>query len=256
MKNRVLKIGLLALFYLLLGALVSLGFTWWSVKLHESTYTHSWIKLLGFPYFDQFANPSTTGRHLSEPNEFGGQWVVNGRINKRGELFQLQYDAGVYRDGLERPAHSGLIPEWSRVHSSPSVEEVDGQVFILEQVGGWPFRSWRGDLHKDSRMPGIVTLNSIPDTYRFVNPAWRDVVVFPYEPIFPGVFYNASIFGVIAYVALRLWRSVHGRVRDALRVQDLRCPECRYNCRGLTVCPECGYELGPDHPAIKQSQNP
>ena len=251
MRKRLVQVGLVSVLFLILGTFVSLGFTWWSVKFHESRWTQGWIRLLSFPYFDQQANPSTTGRYLGEANADGDSWVINGRRNKRHALFQFQYEASDYRTGMERALVPGIVPEWSRVGAVPTREEAKWNMFRIEQIGGWPFTAWRGDWSIDTRSPTGQTFNSLPDIQSGGSFAWRDFVIYPYEPVFPGVIYNASIFGVFLYLGWRGLVLIYTRVRAAMRVEDLRCPDCGYNCYQLEMCPECGHRLAKNHPAMR-----
>ena len=249
-RHLVFRFGALLTLYFVCGVVLSLGQTWWAVKFHESQWTQGWIRILAFPYFDQHANPSTTGRYLGESNTDGDSWVINGRRNKRHNLFQFHYEATSYRNGMERNLVPGIVPEWSRVPASPTKGEVLGRVFRLEQIGGWPFIAWRGDWSIDMRSVSAQTWNCFPDGPVFGSPAWRDLVVYPFEPVFPGVIYNGVIYGFSLFL---LWTGIKigfREVRERCRVQDLRCPKCGYNCIDLTVCPECGHELGPDHLAV------
>lgn len=250
-RMRVFKSGVGILLFFVCGVILSLGLTWWSVKFHESTRTHGWMKVLGIPYFDQYTDPSTTGRYLGEPNSDGDSWVINGRRNARHNLFQFHYKATSYRNGMERNLVPGIVPEWSRVAASPTKEEVRGRVFRLEQIGGWPFIAWRGDWSIDMQSASAQTWNSFPDGPVYGSPAWRDLVVYPFEPVFPGVLYNGVIFGFSLFLFWTGGKIGFREVRERCRVQDLRCPSCGYNCIDLMVCPECGHELGPDHPAVQ-----
>lgn len=251
-RVRVFKIGLRVALYFLCGVALSLGLTWWSIKFHESRRTQGVVAgILGFPYFE-IGTPSTTGRYLGEPNADGDSWVINGRRNRRHKLFQVHFEATDYRNGMERVIVDGVIPEWSRVPAAPTKDEVRGRVFRLEQIGGWPFTAWRGDWSMDIRSVSARTMNCIPDGRAAGSLAWRDLVVYPYGPVFPGVIYNGLIYGLLLFL---LWTGTKigvREVRERCRVQDLRCPKCKYNCTGLTVCPECGHELGPEHLARQQ----
>ncbi len=233
------------------GLAVSLGFTWWSVKFHESQRTQGWIKLLGFPYFDQYADPSMTERFVGQPNASGDAWVIVGRRNKQHRVFQVYFEASQYRNGMEEPLEPGVLPDWIRTPPTPTKEEMAAGVIRFEQVGGWPLRSWRGDWQIDNRSVSGRSLNSFPDSPVYGSLAFRDVVLYPFEPIFPGVILNAILFGACTFLFWVAGKMAFVRIREYTRVRDLRCPNCKYNCTGLKVCPECGHELGSDHLAVK-----
>lgn len=66
-------------------------------------------------------------------------------------------------------------------------------------------------------------------------------------PLYPAVALMSAraLFGAKAMFFPSLNASRRKQLHDVLAAQDVKCPECRYNLRGLTTinCPECNTEL-------------
>lgn len=223
--------------WLLIGLVCSLLHTWFMLN-YENRYSTGWLKMFSQPYL--IVDQSTTHWMIGESNADGDHWDILGVYNFNHRIHQVRYKVhyGGYT-GLERAIKPGIIPSWSMVTSVPSSEDVAERLAIIEQLNGWPFPAWRGEARMTSQ--GIQYIRSIPAHEPMLGRAgWKGLVLFPYEPVFPGVVLNAGFFaGVLAAFAWVVRHYARRYIRWERKGVGL-CPKCAYNTRGLTTCPECG----------------
>ncbi|MEX0876880.1 MAG: hypothetical protein WD114_05425 [Phycisphaerales bacterium] len=184
--------------------------------------------------------PSTTGWMLGEPNTNGERWGIMGIRASDGRIYQIRHDM-LYRGqtGVEREIRPGVMPDWSRIAPAPTPDQAQRYEQVIEQLNGWPFLAWRGEARRDRR--------GLSPTYSFAFPgsgsagmnSWDELVLFPYEPVFPGVLINAAIFGGSAYAVVWVIRHYGRRYRRWARHSKGLCQSCGYKIQGLPTCPEC-----------------
>ena len=246
MGRRSFRICLVIVLFLVLGFIATLLQTWFAVNFFENRYARGWAHVLRFVSF-RVADPSSTGWMLGEPTPDEECWRVLVTRDHSGRFYQIRYRLwGAGFDNGERALNPSLIPDWTRVEPLPSPQEVRGLTQILEQRNGWAFPAWRGEGRQNRR--GGVT------EYKYCLPIsptgflgdWEQLIVIPYEPVFPGVLYNTAIFGLGFFLIVFVFKYYRRRFVRWSRLSQLRCPNCKYNIRGLSTCPECGEKIDPE----------
>jgi hypothetical protein len=134
---------------------------------------------------------------------------------------------------------SSLIPKWSRGHRPPT--DLPYGRNVTEIGAGFPFVSLRGEWHSDGRSgDGAAVVGSLV----FVDQRVRDYpVIFPLIPIWMGFAMNTLVWSLILAGGVYVIRNQLFRFRSCRREIAGLCPNCAYDTRGLTTCPECGEEL-------------
>ncbi|MFG0246689.1 MAG: hypothetical protein ACF8MF_11645 [Phycisphaerales bacterium JB052] len=246
MARRSVRISLVVVLFLVLGFIGTLLQTWFAVNFFENRYARGWAHVLRFASF-RVADPSSTGWMLGEPTPNWKCWRVLVTRDHAGRFYQIRYrlwDAGV--DNGERDLRPGMIPDWTRIKPVPSPAEVRGLTQILEQRNGWPFPAWRGEV-RQNRRGGVAEYSyCLPISPTGFLGDWEQLIVIPYEPIFPGVLYNAAIFGSGFFLIVFVFKHYRRRFVRWSRLSQLECPSCKYSIRGLSTCPECGEEIDPE----------
>ncbi len=234
------RLFLVLLVYLGLGSALSLSQTWWSIYFYENVRTSYWRpRVLQYPYMQGGYDPSTTGLMLGKPNGNDDAWVILGIENRDGRVFQVRrYISGDI--GINRNIEPGSIPKWSRAFLPPTQNEVEQRVHIHEQMNGWPFLAWRGEYVTNGNFLASEQTNCIPDDRSVGMNAWHGLILFPYGPVFPGILYNAIIFGGILFITVRIIKHTRRRITEHVRLSRHQCTKCKYNITGLATCPECG----------------
>jgi hypothetical protein len=228
--------------FLIVGAAISLAQTWWSVHFHESHRTQGLIKLLGFPYIAN-SGRSHSGWMVGPFDEHGNRWRIRVELNQSRAAFQVRYEAIPFGDGSERDITPDQLPGWTRTPDTPTSPQTRGRLKIVEQVGGWPFRAWRGEYRIDGALTSPRCIACFPDRRQVWLGSWTDVTLYPYQPIFPGVIFNALIYAGVLFVVIQSTRHYARRYRRWSRLSRALCPNCNYDIRGLHTCPECGQQL-------------
>ncbi len=227
----------------LLGLALQLVFVFWSVYFHESRRTPWVLKLLlGFPYIAA-SDRSNSGWMLGPTDEHGNRWRIRVDRNQRGDPFQIRFDSIAFGDGSERSVTPAELPAWSRVTDFPTSSQSRGGLKIVEQVGGWPFRAWRAEYRVDGALAAPRCIMCLPDQRGVWLGSWMEVTLYPYGPMFPGVISNTLIHGTTLYIVFRVTRHYGRRYRRWSRLARGRCPNCAYDIRGQSACPECGRRL-------------
>ncbi len=231
------------LWYLILGLVLSLAHTWVTLNFFDNGHARGPARLISARYWFG-ANRSTTGRMIGDPNEDGIGWDIIGVRNSNHRVFQIRHQINIRGyTGVERDFKPGSIPTWTRVDSIPSIQESKNGVRIIEQLNGWPFLAWRGEARMDRLGGGAQFYWCIPSTKAGGTTAWDHLILFPFEPVFPGVLYNAIFFGGISFVCVRIGKHTRNRIRVAYRQSQNKCTRCAYDITDLDTCPECGQVI-------------
>lgn len=232
--------------YTALGCIVSLCTTWLGIEIYCNSYSNTWFRFLpigGGNPLDQ----RTTGWYLGPKNSVGDQWKIMGVFDPDGVIYQIRHESTHYGlQGIEREYKPGVIPEWTRVDPMITHEQERRYERVIEQLHGWPFFAWRGEARQDRSGYGTHYTTCYPGSKDTGLTAWRSLVIYPYGLVFPGVLYNAIFFGGVFFVVVQLVRHYTRRYIRWDRSNNNKCPNCAYNTRGLTVCPECGESLRSD----------
>ena len=232
------------LLYLLLGIVISLLFTW-VVSLDGFRFAPGFAQRLSSSYW-MGSSTTNTGWMIGEPNADSVPWSIKGVRDGKHRVYQIRYEIN-YRGytGVEKDFSPESIPGWTRVSPIPMIEESKSYTRVIEQLNGWPFLAWRGEARIDRLGRGAQYTWCFPSTKQASLTAWDSLVLLPYEPVFPGVFYNAIFFGGILFITVRVIKHTRRRLTDAVRIHRQQCTKCKYNIAGLTTCPECGQPVIP-----------
>jgi len=220
---------------------MSLMQTWVALNFFENRYAHGWGWFFSSAVWGS-TDPSTTGWMIGEPNETGVTWDVLGVRNTDHRVYQIRHEINTRgHTGVERIFKAESIPSWTRIASVPSIEDAQLGVHVIEQLNGWPFLAWRGEARWNST--GLVYRKCFPSTKSMGWAFWKSLVLFPYEPVFPGVLYNSLFFGGILFITVRIIKHTRRRITEAVRLSRHQCTKCKYDITGLTTCPECGQPV-------------
>ena len=127
------------------------------------------------------------------------------------------------------------LPSWSRANSRPNMEKFGDRVY--EVAAGWPVVSWSGEMREDN----IHNEISFWFCWRIQNGNKTDFpLLIPFKPVFVGFVFDASVWGVMAWMIFNIVSSSHSYLLCSLRRRKGLCPTCAYNITDLTTCPECG----------------
>ncbi|MEZ6164787.1 MAG: hypothetical protein R3B67_10160 [Phycisphaerales bacterium] len=201
MKVKIVQVGA----WLCIGALVSLIQTWWVIHFYENTIDSALRPaLLRYPYtrpYDSWRSSWVVVDHGGEP------LLVRVNRNRNGRVFQVRSSLMIQPDP-DQSRNRFELPDWSL----PARDSADfpgrAEEIVLEQANGWPFIAWKGEYMYDMDAYASRWSWSMPDDWQEGLDAYQHVILFPYRPIFPGVFYNALLYGVGAWLGLRGCRMV------------------------------------------------
>jgi len=247
---------LLVLFFLL-GVPLSLLHSWVAIAVFETSHGTGWTRSINRNTFGMALSSHTVG--FVNIDGLGPQWYVQRREDWNGSVFQVQYKYHwAYPKGSERlEIDPATLPEWSvlaDLHQVPTMYS-DGFGRTIEQSGGWPFRSWYGRYTDSATLDKPERVTCIPESTIVGAGSWDDFVIFPYDPVFPGVIYNAAFFGwgllLFGGAAFHFAR----KLKRYRRILNRRCANCNYDVRTLDACPECG-EPRPARYRPPRSQQP
>lgn len=148
-------------------------------------------------------------------------------------------DYGTVRTYQEVESSSGVGFEYRAITTLRGVSGEGGREVLLETLeleAGWPVRTWRGTRAgangpSDGWLWSPSWTERLHINFAFVGderPLYRGLPLWP--RIGPLIALSAPFAAWPAYLIIR-------RLRRTRRQQ---CPECGYDARGLSACPECG----------------
>lgn len=230
----------------LFGAIISLLQTWGVIYLFRSSEL-SPFRLKHSPYFSSNGLEITTTPWMSV-TDGDRQLFVRARVQSGGYVFEVT-STEIPQDVNESfPVIS--IPNWSFTASNSHNQSVFGNeagVFTKEQAGGWPFVAWKGEYYYDIDQMISASNWCFSDNDADALHVYFDGVIFPFRPLFPGVMFNAAIFGMCVYVTQMAVRVASRQIKTKLREYKKLCPTCAYDIQNLPTCPECGEHIGTKH---------
>lgn len=225
--------------WLLIGLVCSLFHTWAIIWIYHNPATPSWQRhTLSFPYFGWQDKPVSGWIRLvdGDPRD---RVFAQVKYTLDHEPFQVWYMGARGETGVEFKDKEELIPRWAFEPTELGQIVTPGDRWLI-QSNGWPFRAWIGYAHSDAWYNKISHKNALPNDRSSSISAWSNLVLFPYQPVFPGVVLSSVFYAVLLYLIVWVVRHYARRARRWHRQGLGLCPKCAYNTRGLTTCPECG----------------
>ncbi len=217
--------------------------------------------------YDFFRYVDADGRTAPEPQgalgaasainkfhlEYRGRWAGTAceRVEDawyKGGMIRREQSSRAWLNLLSPSLASLIIPEYS-ISSESSPPDDHGGVFIITDLGGWPFPAAIAisTIHRleDSTQASGAYVNEVVDVGGGLqlgplqgNPQY--ISVLPLRPVAWGLMLN----GAFLYCAI--WGvMMAGRKATAITLRwQGRCPQCGHVVMGPGKCPECGTPVG------------